>query len=421
MVQHKKDSFWGKFWAKNGPCRPPRGPPCNESTQNCCLFGVPSQWEQFFWISFRPKNSIFDPKKGHFGQSGCKAARRAAERPPTRKPKVSRVTSGYGGDMIPSSRVRLSPKKGGYMAGCSVKINWFLGQKCSLLAQNQFFGDIIQIFWCHHGGPLKGQLFCYDWVARRFSKRPPGPIFGPKICIFLRYAHITPIFWARTDPTGIISSPHPEVTMDNFGFPVGGRSAARRAVFRPPGRILAFFDDSHFAFWSTPNFGPRSTKLGWNTGGTKLWRNGRFCVWPKSEKWAKNPFFAIATTQSCLNFYYLGKLYTFSFWQLCLVVAGTRSGVESATFFLGPKIRILARKSGFWYGTLIFVKEAYVRLGVGSVLALGRSNLIVSFPSYARFREGTRLTRQQVLPHPTVRTPSASNSPSAVSAQAQIR
>ena len=36
-------------------------------------------------------------------------------RGPTRKPKVSRVTSGYGGDMIPSSRVRPSPKKGGYM------------------------------------------------------------------------------------------------------------------------------------------------------------------------------------------------------------------------------------------------------------------------------------------------------------------
>ena len=25
-------------------------------------------------------------------------------------------------------------------------------------------------------------------------------IFGPKICIFLRYAHITPIFWGQMDP-----------------------------------------------------------------------------------------------------------------------------------------------------------------------------------------------------------------------------
>ena len=29
----------------------------------------------------------------------------------------------------------------------------------------------------------------------------PGPDFGPKICIFLRYAYITPIFLGRTDPT----------------------------------------------------------------------------------------------------------------------------------------------------------------------------------------------------------------------------
>ena len=29
------------------------------------------------------------------------------------------------------------------------------------------------------------------------------------------------------------------VTLDNFSFPVGGRSAARQAVFRPPDRIFA--------------------------------------------------------------------------------------------------------------------------------------------------------------------------------------
>ena len=41
-----------------------------------------------------------------------------------------------------------------------------------------------------------------------------------------------------------------------------------------------------------------------------------------------------------------------------------------------------------------------------------------SFPSYARFREGTRPMPQKVFPHPTVRAPSASNSPSALSARA---
>ena len=43
----------------------------------------------------------------------------------------------------------------------------------------------------------------------RGSRR--GPDFGPKICIFLRYAYITPIFLGRTDPTEwdhIIKVPH---------------------------------------------------------------------------------------------------------------------------------------------------------------------------------------------------------------------
>ena len=61
------------------------------------------------------------------------------------------------------------------------------------------------------------------------------PNFGPKICFFfLRYAHVTHFFGLRqTRLNGFISSPYPEVTLDTFGFPVGARSAARRAVFWP--------------------------------------------------------------------------------------------------------------------------------------------------------------------------------------------
>ena len=46
-----------------------------------------------------------------FWQGGRKTARRAAERPPTVNPKLSRVTSGCGEDIIPLSRVRETPKK----------------------------------------------------------------------------------------------------------------------------------------------------------------------------------------------------------------------------------------------------------------------------------------------------------------------
>ena len=60
---------------------------------------------------------------------------------------------------------------------------------------------------------------------------------GSKISIFLRKSQFFGV--RRIRPNGILSPPYPEVTLDNFSFPVGGRSAARRAVFRPRGLILA--------------------------------------------------------------------------------------------------------------------------------------------------------------------------------------
>ena len=66
-------------------------------------------------IDFWPKNRLLGPKRGTLGNRGRKTARRAAERPPTGKPKLSRVTSGYGGLMIPLSRVRLTRKNGGFI------------------------------------------------------------------------------------------------------------------------------------------------------------------------------------------------------------------------------------------------------------------------------------------------------------------
>ena len=40
------------------------------------------------------------PKRATLGNRGRKTARRAAKRPPTGKPKVSKVTAGYGGHVI---------------------------------------------------------------------------------------------------------------------------------------------------------------------------------------------------------------------------------------------------------------------------------------------------------------------------------
>ena len=63
-----------------------------------------------------------------------------------------------------------------------------------------------------------------------------------RICIFLRYTHIPPFFGVRrTRLNGIIIPPYPEVTLDTFGFPVGGRLAAGWAVFRPRWPKVALF------------------------------------------------------------------------------------------------------------------------------------------------------------------------------------
>ena len=114
---------------------------------------------------------------------------------------------------------------------------------------------------------------------------------------------------------------------------------------------------------------------------------------------------------------FIGGKGTFSLSKLCLVVARTWLGVKSE-FFLAPKIRISAGKSIFSYGNLFFRTATWVAQVVTQILRPMDLVYDFSFASYARFREGTRPMPQKVFPHPTVRAPSASNSPSALSARA---
>ena len=63
-----------------------------------------------------PKKTAFlGPNRATFGNRGHDTACQAAKRPPIGKPKVSRVTSGYGGLMIQLSQVRLSQRNGGFI------------------------------------------------------------------------------------------------------------------------------------------------------------------------------------------------------------------------------------------------------------------------------------------------------------------
>ena len=66
-------------------------------------------------IDFGPKTALLGPKRPTLDNRGHETARRAAKRPPTGKPKLSRVTSGCGGVMIPLGWICLTPKNGGCM------------------------------------------------------------------------------------------------------------------------------------------------------------------------------------------------------------------------------------------------------------------------------------------------------------------
>ena len=81
-------------------------------------------------------------------------------------------------------------------------------------------------------------------------------IFGLKICIFLRYTHKPQFFGLRrTRLNEIITFPCPEVTLDTFGFLVGARLGARRAVFWPRLPKMALLGAENGIFW--PQLPPR--------------------------------------------------------------------------------------------------------------------------------------------------------------------
>ena len=116
-----KIRFSGNFWPKKRALTPPRRPPCKAVNTKRLSFRCPVMMVTIFLRLFTKKlfqakkTAFLGPKKATLGNRGHETARRAAKRPPSEKPKLSRVTSGYGEDMIPLSWIRLTPKNGGYM------------------------------------------------------------------------------------------------------------------------------------------------------------------------------------------------------------------------------------------------------------------------------------------------------------------
>ena len=106
---------------------------------------------------------------------------------------------------------------------------------------------------------------------------------------------------------------------------------------------------------------------------------------------------------------------TFFFEQLFLVVARTWLESRSGLFSGGPKFRFLAKKSDFYHTTPILVKSPFVALGETVHFPPWEQFFDFPFTSYSHFRKKKQLTRQKIFPLPTVRAPSASNSPSQTS------
>ena len=129
-----------------------------------------------------PKTALWGSKKAILGNRCHETARRAAKRPPTGKPKVFRVTSGYGGLMIPLSRVRLSPEKVGYV-GVALKnliLRPILGQKHVLAPPRSLPGIMINMktlsFWC----PVIIEAKNLEDAHKKMDFGPKNSTFGPK-------------------------------------------------------------------------------------------------------------------------------------------------------------------------------------------------------------------------------------------------
>ena len=101
-----------------------------------------------------------------------------------------------------------------------------------------------------------------------------------------------------------------------------------------------------------------------------------------------------------------------------LSLARTWLILKSECLFSGPKFRFLVQKSDFCHTTPILVNDPFLALGMTVNFPPWERFFDFLFRSYSCFRKKIRLTRQKVFPPPTVGVPSASNSPSALSAQA---
>ena len=139
-------------------------------------------------------------------KNGQNPARRPKNGPPSgrtasyRKTEVIQSYLRMWGSYDPIESGPSEPKKWG-LYGRSVKKCTFSGQKWAPAAalrpavpRSQHKKVVFLV--SRHDGIKK-----FGRCLQKIDFGPKNSIFGQKICFFLRYTHITPLFWARTDPT----------------------------------------------------------------------------------------------------------------------------------------------------------------------------------------------------------------------------
>merc|ERR1711873_58109 len=152
--------------------------------------------------------------------------------------------------------------------------------------------------------------------------------------------------------------------------------------------------------------------------GPELRRNGHFYVRPKSGFWPKNGSYPKKSPKMTFSPLIIWEKATFFFEQLFSVVARTWLELKSDSLFSSPKFQFLAKKSDFCHTTPILVDDPFLALDMTINFPPWKPFFDFPFRSYSCFRKKIRLTAQKVFPPPTVGAPSASNSPSPLSARA---
>ena len=150
-------------------------------------------------------------------------------------------------------------------------------------------------------GHQKDILFVLTALNGRLSgnhQKQSQTIFGPKLCIFLRYAHITPNSWALVDPT-----------QWDHNFPTSwGNSGSLWFSGRCPFNRLAGYYEAL------------------NSQNGSFWGQKMQFFGPKSMLWKHHPIFLIPSWHDTKNT-------TFLCWQGYMAGLGAAAGAEKLHFW----------------------------------------------------------------------------------------